>query len=89
LLPLLVAIVIPDHDGRSVRAFIRGLKSAHWKVSSRNTSYVEIGDSVVDSCTVIIAVHSSAASAVEPLEFQTPPLVPEKSIASYLWEPFN
>jgi hypothetical protein len=30
LLLLTVAIVIPDHDGRSVRAFIQGLKAAHW-----------------------------------------------------------
>jgi hypothetical protein len=43
----------------------------------------------VDSCTVIIAVHSSAASAVEPLALQTPPLVQAKPVASYLWEPFN
>ncbi len=88
-LSLIIAIVIPDHDVRSVRAFIRGLKAAHWKVSPRDTSYVEIGNSVVDSCTVIIAVHSSAASAVEPLALQTPPLVQAKPIASYLWEPFN
>jgi hypothetical protein len=43
----------------------------------------------VDSCTVIIAVHLSAASAVEPLALQTPPLVQAKPVASYLWEPFN
>ena len=88
-LSLIVAIVIPDHDGRSVKAFIRGLKNAHWKVSSRDTSYVEVGDSVVDSCTIIIAVHSSSASAVEPLSLHTPPLTQAKPLASYLWEPFN
>jgi hypothetical protein len=88
-LSLVVAIVIPDHDRRSVKAFIQGLTTAHWKVSSCNTSYVEMGDSVVDSCTIIIAVHSSAASAVEPLSLQTPPLVQTKPISSYLWEPFN
>ena len=84
-----VAAVIPDHDGHSVKAFIQGLKTAHWKVSSRDTSYVKMGDSVVDSCTIITAVHSSAASAVEPLSLQTPPRVQAKPIASYLWEPFN
>jgi hypothetical protein len=86
---LIVAIIIPDHDGQSVREFIRGLKAAHWKVLSRDTSYVKIGDSVVDSCTVIIAIHLSAASAVKPLALQTPPLVQAKPVASYLWEPFN
>jgi hypothetical protein len=86
---VIVAIVIPDHDGRSVRAFIRGLQHAHWKVTSRDTSYVDAGDSVVDSCTIITAIHSSSASAVEPLTLKTPPLVQAKPLASYLWEPFN
>ena len=89
LLSLIVVVVIPDHDGRSVKAFIQGLKTAHWKDSSRDTSYVEMGNSVVDSCTIITTVHSSAASAVEPLSLQTSPLVQAKPIASYLWEPFN
>ena len=88
-LSLIVAIVIPDHDGRCVKAFCQGLTNAHWKISSRETSYVNIGDSVVDSCTIIIAIHSSAASVVEPLSLHTPPLVHAKPIASYLWEPFN
>jgi hypothetical protein len=56
---------------------------------SRDTSFVELGNSVVDSCTVIIAIHSSAALAVEPLTLKTPPLVQAKPIASYLWELFN
>ncbi len=89
LLSLIVALIILDHDGRSVKAFIRGLKVAHWKILSRDTSFAELGDSIVDSCTVIIAIHSSAASAVEPLTLKTPPLVQAKPIASYLWESFN
>ena len=88
-LSLIVAIVIKDHDGCSVKAFIRGLMTAHWKVLLWDTSYVEMGNSVVDSCTVIITVHSSAALAIKPLALQTPPLVHAKPIASYLWEPFN
>ena len=72
-----------------MKAFIQGLSNSHWKVSSQDTSYVEMGDSVVDSCTIVIAVHSSSASAVEPLSLQTPPLIQAKPLASYLWEPFN
>jgi hypothetical protein len=34
-LSVIVAIVIPDHDGRSVQTFIKGLKAAYWKVTSR------------------------------------------------------
>jgi hypothetical protein len=32
-LSIVVAIVIPDHDGQAVKSFIKGLESAHWKVS--------------------------------------------------------
>jgi hypothetical protein len=39
LLSVVVAIVIRDHNGRSVSAFTRGLTSAHWKVSSRDVSF--------------------------------------------------
>ncbi len=89
LLSIIVAVVIPDHNGRRVKAFIRGLTTAHWKVSSRDVSYVEIGNSVVDSCTLIIAVHSSSTSVVEPIVLKMPPTVQPKPIALYLWEPFN
>ncbi len=72
-----------------MKAFVRGLQTAHWKISSQDVSYVEIGDSVVDFCTVIIAVHLSCASGIEPIILNTPPVVQPKPIASYIWEPFN
>jgi hypothetical protein len=75
-LSIVVAIVITDHDGRAVKSFIKGLEAAHWKVSLRAVSYLTIGDSISDSCSVITAVHSSCASNVEPLVLKTPPLVP-------------
>jgi hypothetical protein len=84
-----VAIIMPDHDGRSVKSFIRGLSTAHWKVSSRDISYPEIGDSIVNSCRTIIAIHSSSAPVVEPIVLKTLPAVQPRPIASYLWEPFN
>ncbi len=84
-----VAIIMPDHDGRSVKSFVRGLLTAHWMVSSRDISYTEIGDSIVDLCRIIIPIHLSSASVVKPLILKTPPAVQPRPIASYLWEPFN
>ncbi len=74
-LSLIVTIVIPDHDRQSVKAFLCGLTSAHWKVSLQYASYLEISNSIVDSCTVIIAVHLSSALVVKPLVLKTPPAV--------------
>ena len=34
-LSVVVAIVIPDHDGRAVKSFAKGLEAAHWKVSKQ------------------------------------------------------
>jgi hypothetical protein len=88
-LSIVVAIVIPDHDGHSISAFTRGLTAANWKLSSREVSYQDIGDSIVDSCTIIIAIHSSCASNVEPITLKTPPSVTPKPIGAFVWEPFN
>ncbi len=89
LLSIVVAVVIPNHDGRAVRSFIKGLESAHWKVSRRADSYLEIGDSISDSCSVITAVHSSCASKVEPLVLNSPPTVPPRPLSSFIWMPFD
>ena len=48
-LSVIVAIVIHNHDGHCIQMFIRGLKAAHWKVSTREVLFPEIGDSVADS----------------------------------------
>jgi hypothetical protein len=82
-------MVHPDHDGRSISIFTHGLTTAHWKASSRDVSYIDIGDSIVDSYKIIIAVHSSCASAVEPVDLKTPPSVSPWPIGSCIWEPFN
>jgi len=83
-LSIVMAVVIPDHDAQAVRSFIKGLESAHWKVSRRAVSYLELGDSISDSCSVITAVHSSCASKVEPLVLQLPPMVPPHPLSSFI-----
>ncbi len=88
-LSLVVAIIIPDHDGRAVKSFVKGLEAAHWKVSLWAVSYLTIGDPISDSCSVIIAVHSSCASNVEPLVLKTPQLVPPRPLSSFIWMPFD
>ena len=84
-----VAIVIVNHDGRAIKSFIRGLNAAHWKVSSRATSYLNIGDLVAESCLIITAVHSSSASDVDPLVLKPPPSTNARLLCLYIWEPFN
>jgi hypothetical protein len=89
LLSAIVAIIIPDHNGRSVQAFIRGLTAAHWKVQSWDVAYPDIGDSIADSCCIITAIHSSCASTVKPNVLKTPPRLLVHPIRLFIWEPFN
>ncbi len=58
-------------------------------MSSRATSYLNIGDLVADSCLIITAVHSSSASDVDPLVLKPPPSTNTYLLCSYIWEPFN
>jgi hypothetical protein len=65
------------------------LTTSQWKVFSRDVSFVKIGDSIANSCTIITIVHLSSANIVEPLNLKTPPTVKPQPIAAYIWEPFN
>jgi hypothetical protein len=88
-LSMVVAIIVPDHDGASVQSFIKGLSNLHWTVTTNQVSYPSIGDSVVDSCTILIAVHKSCASTVNPVMLAAPPAVPPLPISNFIYEPFN
>jgi hypothetical protein len=84
-----IIIIIPDHDGRAVKSFTKGLEAAHWKVTSQAVYYLDIGDSISDSCSIITAVHSSCTSNAEPLVLKSPPTVTLPHISSYVWVPFG
>ena len=88
-LSVVVAVVIRDHDHQSATAFVRGLSAAHWKVESMDIAYNDIGDTVVDSCTIITAVHTSCSSSVVPIKLKMSPFTPARPIGSFICEPFN
>ena len=58
-------------------------------MSSRATSYLDIGDLVGDCCLIITAVHSSSASDFDPLVLKPPPSTNVRLLRSYIWESFN
>jgi hypothetical protein len=62
------------------------VKSSGWVIASTD---VDLGDTVSGSCRVIIAVHSSRASTVNPLLLKRPPPVPPRPLREFLWEPLN
>jgi hypothetical protein len=88
-LSVIVAVVIPDLDGAATRKFIQGLESAHWMISTQKVHYVDIGDSVDDSCIIITAVHTSCASNVDKPSLILPPKCDPKPIGDYIHTPFN
>jgi hypothetical protein len=84
-----MAIFILNHNGQAIETFTKGLEAAHWKVTLRAVSYLDIGDSISDLCSIITAVHSSCTSNVEALLLKSPPTVTPPPISSYIWVPFN
>ena len=85
---MIIAMIHPDHDGRSVKTFSSNLRSNGWVISSTNVFYPDLGNTIAGSCRLIIAIHSSCTSTINPLHLKRPPLVPTHPIGEFIWEPF-
>jgi hypothetical protein len=72
-----------------VKTFSSNLKFNGWVLSLTDVFYPDLGDTIAGSCHLIIAIHSSCASTVNPLLLKWPPSVPTRPIGEFIWEPFN
>ena len=81
-LPMVVAVVLPDHNRTSVRSFSRILKSMGWPLSRFDDVYFPSnGDCIAGSCNLLFGVHSSCTARVEPFELRLPPPIQPKPVA--------
>jgi hypothetical protein len=88
-LQVVVAIVIPDHNGKCVKSFYNALKSAGWCLSLTETLFPIHGNTILGSCRILIGIHTSCAPTVEPPHLKSPPPSIPRSLGLSLWEPFN
>jgi hypothetical protein len=89
-LQLVVAVILPNHDGHHVTSFARTLNSAGWSVSMIDDVYFPSnGDTIAGSCYLLCGIHSSCTACVEPFALRPPPPLPPKPLGAYLWEPFS
>jgi hypothetical protein len=88
-LSIIIAMIHPDHNGGSMKTFSLNLKSTGWVLSSTDVFYPDLGDTIAGSCCLIIAIHSSCTSTVNPLLLKRPPSVPTRPIGKFIWELFN
>ncbi len=89
-LQVVVAIIIPDHDGWCIRSFKRTLKVAGWCISTHDdVSFTDMGDSIAGSCSLLFGIHSSCTATVEPFELKSPPPIHPRPLSDFLWEPFS
>jgi hypothetical protein len=87
---MLVAIIIPDHDGCCVKTFTQHLKSEGWCISKfDNVSFPSINDTIAGCCDLVIGVHSSCTSCIQPLGLKMSLHVSPHPIGAFIWEPFN
>ena len=88
-LQLFIAFVHPDNDAAATASFVTSMKRDRWVVSSTDIYFPDFGDSISSSTTIIIGVHRSTESKVDPIIFKTPPFIPPSPIESFIWRPFN
>jgi hypothetical protein len=89
-LQMIVAVIIPNHNGRCVKSFHRQLKSTGWCISQfDDVFFPNLRDTIAGRCNILIGIHSSCAPHVEPLELKPPPPVSPHPLGTFLWEPFN
>ena len=88
-LSLFVAFVPQHHDHRYVSSFVTTLTTSQWLITTTLVSYPTCGDSVADSITVIIGIHSATTPDASQLHLKPPPSIRPPPLATYLWEPFN
>jgi hypothetical protein len=88
-LRMFVAFVHPDHDSRSISKLVTQLSNSGWVISSMKCSFLDYGDSVVGTTTIVVGVHMNTRSKVDTLMFRTPPSSQPLPLAAFLWQPFN
>jgi hypothetical protein len=84
-----VAFVHPDHDGRTITKFMSLLKSSSWLLSTTKCLFPDFGNSIIGTMSVMVGVHDSTQSCVEPMSFWVPPLPRPLRLAAFIWQPFN
>jgi hypothetical protein len=88
-LSISIAMVHPNNDSQRVQTFDTNLKSNGWIVSSSDVSYPDLGNFSAGSCQVILGIHLSCATNVEPLLLKHPPAISSRPLAGFIWEPCN
>jgi hypothetical protein len=88
-LNLFVAFVHPDHNGRSVSKFVSQLLSSGWVLSCTTCLFPNFGDSVIGQAILVVGIHDSTQSRMEPISFRIPPSPMPLPLAAYIWGPFN
>jgi hypothetical protein len=88
-LNLFVAFVHPDHDGRSVSKLVSQLKFSGWVISTLKCLFPNYGDSIIGTASIIVGVHDSTQSWVEPVLFRIPPSPRPLPLAAFIWQLFS
>jgi hypothetical protein len=58
-------------------------------VTDTHIHFPHFGNSLSETCHLILAVHSNTEEKCKPIKLQTPPQLAPRPIGRYLWAPFN
>jgi hypothetical protein len=86
-LRLFIAFVHPNQNGCSMTKFVAQLHPQGWIISRTQCSFPDY--SVVGTSLVLIGIHNSTQSKVDPLMFKMPPTRCPLPLSLFIWQPFN
>ena len=86
---LFVAFVYPDHDKHSITKFVTRLHPQGWIILKSVCSFPDYVDLAIGTCSVLIGIHNSTQSKVEPLLFWMPPTWHPLLLSLFICQPFN
>jgi hypothetical protein len=75
-LQLVVAIILPDHDGHCIKFFISSLKQSGWVVCTSEPSFPDTSDSIAGGCWILTSVHTTVETLNLTILLHTPPPPP-------------
>jgi hypothetical protein len=72
-----------------VTKFVAQLHLQGWIISKTQCSFPDYDNSVVGIYLVLIGIHNSTQSKVDPLMFKMPPTRHPLPLSLFIWQPFN
>jgi hypothetical protein len=89
-LSIVVAFIHPAHDNQAISTmFINGLWRDGWLVTNTVVSFPDYSIAVSGLTCLLLCMHTNSKTNCKPIKLCSPPPIPTRPIARYIWAPLN